>query len=69
MREVESSLRNLRTDYIDFYFVHWPDAKTPRTSARTMMPTRMMLTFTFFLRRSQRTTSVSPRGTMPLKIE
>ena len=29
MREVESSLRNLRTDYIDFYFVHWPDAKTP----------------------------------------
>ncbi len=29
MREVESSLLNLRTDYIDFYFVHWPDASTP----------------------------------------
>lgn len=29
MREVESSLRNLRTDYIDFYFIHWPDGNTP----------------------------------------
>lgn len=29
MREVESSLMNLQTDYIDFYFVHWPDANTP----------------------------------------
>lgn len=29
MREVESSLMNLKTDYIDFYFVHWPDANTP----------------------------------------
>ena len=29
MREVESSLRNLRTDYIDFYFIHWPDSNTP----------------------------------------
>ena len=28
MREVESSLFNLKTDYIDFYFVHWPDAHT-----------------------------------------
>ena len=28
MREIESSLRNLRTDYVDFYFVHWPDAST-----------------------------------------
>lgn len=29
MREVESSLYNLKTDHIDFYFVHWPDAHTP----------------------------------------
>jgi len=29
IREVESSLYNLGTDYIDFYYVHWPDAKTP----------------------------------------
>jgi aryl-alcohol dehydrogenase-like predicted oxidoreductase len=26
---VDSSLRNLRTDYIDLYQVHWPDAGTP----------------------------------------
>ena len=28
MREVLSSLKNLKTDYIDFYFVHWPDDNT-----------------------------------------
>lgn len=29
MREIESSLMNLKLDYIDFYHVHWPDASTP----------------------------------------
>lgn len=29
MREVMSSLRNLQTDHIDFYFIHWPDPTTP----------------------------------------
>ena len=27
--ECEQSLRRLGTDYIDFYFVHWPDYDTP----------------------------------------
>lgn len=29
VREVHSSLYNLKTDHIDFYFVHWPDSSTP----------------------------------------
>lgn len=29
MEECENSLRRLSIDYIDFYFMHWPDPKTP----------------------------------------
>jgi aryl-alcohol dehydrogenase-like predicted oxidoreductase len=29
LKEVEQSLRRLRTDYIDIYQVHWPDPLTP----------------------------------------
>jgi aryl-alcohol dehydrogenase-like predicted oxidoreductase len=29
LKEVDDSLRRLRTDYIDIYQVHWPDPKVP----------------------------------------
>jgi aryl-alcohol dehydrogenase-like predicted oxidoreductase len=29
LREVDDSLRRLRTDYIDIYLVHWPDPLVP----------------------------------------
>jgi aryl-alcohol dehydrogenase-like predicted oxidoreductase len=37
MKEVEDSLKRLRTDYIDIYFVHWPDLTRPvAETARAM---------------------------------
>src|SRR6476659_5297676 len=37
MREIDDSLRHLRTDYIDVYQVHWPDPKVPmEETARAM---------------------------------
>src|SRR6201995_5132370 len=36
-KEVEDSLRRLRTDYIDIYQIHWPDLTVPiEETARTM---------------------------------
>ena len=37
--ECEQSLRRLGTDYIDFYFVHWPDVDTPFSETMEAMKT------------------------------
>ncbi|MBV8717822.1 MAG: aldo/keto reductase, partial [Chloroflexi bacterium] len=29
LREIDDSLRRLRTDHVDVYLLHWPDAETP----------------------------------------
>ena len=40
-KEVEDSLRRLRTDYIDIYQVHWPDLAVPiEDTAQTMQALR-----------------------------
>jgi aryl-alcohol dehydrogenase-like predicted oxidoreductase len=35
--EVEDSLRRLQTDYIDIYFVHWPDQRVPIEETARLM--------------------------------
>ena len=35
--ECECSLRRLQTDYIDFYFVHWPDYEIPLEETMTAL--------------------------------
>src|ERR1700719_2598017 len=39
MREVDDSLRRLRTDYIDIYQVHWPDPLVPIEETAAAMQT------------------------------
>jgi aryl-alcohol dehydrogenase-like predicted oxidoreductase len=39
MREVEDSLRRLRTDFIDIYQVHWPDPTVPMSETAEAMNT------------------------------
>jgi aryl-alcohol dehydrogenase-like predicted oxidoreductase len=39
MREIDDSLRRLRTDYIDIYQIHWPDPLTPAEETAEAMHT------------------------------
>jgi aryl-alcohol dehydrogenase-like predicted oxidoreductase len=39
MREIDDSLRRLRTDYIDIYQVHWPDPLVPVAETAEAMDT------------------------------
>lgn len=39
LRELDRSLRRMKTDYIDLYIVHWPDSKTPLETTLSAMET------------------------------
>ena len=42
MREIDDSLRRLRTDYIDIYQVHWPDPQVPIQETADAMHTLLL---------------------------
>ena len=67
MREVEDSLRRLRTDYIDVYQVHWPDPLVPIEETASAMQVlfnqgkiRAIGVSNFSLEQMQRFRSVAP---------
>jgi aryl-alcohol dehydrogenase-like predicted oxidoreductase len=67
MREIEDSMRRLRTDYIDVYQVHWPDPLVPieETAAAMQMlfkqgKIRAIGVSNFSLEQMQRFRSVAP---------
>src|ERR1051326_2388001 len=37
LNEIEDSLRRLRTDHVDVYLIHWPDAQTPLEESMAAM--------------------------------
>ncbi len=37
MREIEDSLKRLQTDFIDIYYVHWPDCTRPMAETAAVM--------------------------------
>jgi aryl-alcohol dehydrogenase-like predicted oxidoreductase len=37
LEEIDASLRRLRTDHVDVYLIHWPDAQTPLEESMAAM--------------------------------